>query len=277
MTSYGHIDEFRSENESIEAYLERIDIYFKANDIRDEKKMSIFLSVLGGKAYSVLRDLLGPVKPQEKPFGELKSELKRHFQPKKIVIAERFHFHRRNQAPEESVADFIAQLRRLATHCQFGDHLNEALRDCFVCGLKSEVMQKRLLSKVDLTLKQAVEIAQGIEAAEQHTQQLKTEAVVRRVYQKATRTTICNHCGKNNHKASQCRFKDAVCNNCHKKGHLAKICRAPRQTTDTGAAKKKSHQHRGATNWVDTGYLCIELHHTLQQVLHRVSYFLNEI
>ena len=23
--------------------------------------------------------------------------------------------------------------------------------------------------------------------------------------------------------------------------------------TDTGAAKKKSHQHRGATNWVDTG------------------------
>ena len=45
MTSYGHIDEFRSENESIEAYLERIDIYFKANDIRDEKKVSIFLSV----------------------------------------------------------------------------------------------------------------------------------------------------------------------------------------------------------------------------------------
>ena len=35
--------------------------------------------------------------------------------------------------------------------------------------------------------------------------------------------------------------------------HLAKICRAPRQTTDTGAAKKKSHQHRGATNWVDIG------------------------
>ena len=69
------------------------------------------------------------------------------------MIAEPFYFHRRNQAPEESVADFIAQLRRLAMHCQFGDHLNEALRDRFVCGLKSEVMQKRLLSEVDLTLK----------------------------------------------------------------------------------------------------------------------------
>ena len=39
-----------------------------------------------------------------------------------------------------------------------------------ICELKSEVMQRGLLSKVDLTLKQAVEIAQGIEAAEQHAQ-----------------------------------------------------------------------------------------------------------
>ena len=152
MTSYGHIDQFRLENESIEAYLETVDIYFKANEISDEKKVSIFLSVVGGKIYSLLRDLLAPIKPKEKSFDELVSELKKHFQPKKIVIAEQFHFHRRNQAPEESVADFVAQLRRLATHCQFGGHLNEALRDHFVCGLKSEVMQKRLLSEVDLTL-----------------------------------------------------------------------------------------------------------------------------
>ena len=90
--------------------MEQIDIYFRANNIADEKKVSIFLRVLGGKTYSVLRDLLAPVKPREKSFDELASELKKHFQPKRVVIVERFHFHRRNQAPEESVADFIAQL-----------------------------------------------------------------------------------------------------------------------------------------------------------------------
>ena len=135
MTSYGHIDEFRPENESIEAYLERIELYFSANDVDEEKKVSIFLSVLGGKTYSVLRDLLAPVKPREKSFAALASELTKHFQPRKIVIAERFHFHRRNQAPEENVADFLAQLWKLAKYCEFGDHLNEALRDRFVCGL----------------------------------------------------------------------------------------------------------------------------------------------
>ena len=88
MISYGHIDQFRLENESIEAYLERVNIYFKANKISDEKKLSIFLSVVGGKIYSLLRDLLAPVKPKAKSFDELASKLKKHFQPKKIVIAE---------------------------------------------------------------------------------------------------------------------------------------------------------------------------------------------
>ena len=170
MTSYGCIDEFHPENESIEAYLERLDLYFRANDIKDEqKRVSIFLSVMGGKTYSVLRDLLAPVKTLEKSFDELSSELRKHFQPKKIVIAEQFHFHRRNQAPEENITEYIAQLRKLTTHCEFGDHLSEALRVRFVCGLKSEVIQKRLLSEVDLTFKRAVDIAQAIEAAEQHT------------------------------------------------------------------------------------------------------------
>ena len=76
MTSYGHIDQFRSENESIEAYLERVDIYFRTNEISDKKKVSIFLSVVGGKIYSLLRDLLAPIKLKEKSFDELSSELK---------------------------------------------------------------------------------------------------------------------------------------------------------------------------------------------------------
>ena len=64
ITSYGHIDEFRAENESVKVYLEQIDIYFRANNIADEKKVLIFLSER--KMYLVLRDLLAPVKPREK-------------------------------------------------------------------------------------------------------------------------------------------------------------------------------------------------------------------
>ena len=45
--------------------------------------------------------------------------LKSHFEPAPIVIAERYRFHRREQAAGESIADYVAELRRLTTHCKF--------------------------------------------------------------------------------------------------------------------------------------------------------------
>ena len=97
MTSYGRIKEFRPEEETIESYLERIELFFTANEIADEKKVSVFLSVIGSKTYAVIRSLVAPAKPSDKGLDILCSELKKHFEPSKIVIAERFHFHRRSQ------------------------------------------------------------------------------------------------------------------------------------------------------------------------------------
>ena len=76
-------------------------------------------------------------------------------------MAERFHFHRRQQAVGENVADYVAALRRLAMHCQFGAYLLEALRDRLVCGLRSEEQQKRLLAEHNLTFDKALAIAQS--------------------------------------------------------------------------------------------------------------------
>ena len=64
---------------------------------------------------------------------------------------------------------YIAELQRLATHCQFAGYLNEALRDRFVCGIRSEAIQRSLLTEKDLTLARAIEVAQGMEAAENNT------------------------------------------------------------------------------------------------------------
>ena len=45
------------------------------------------------------------------------------------MIAQRFHFHKCDQLEGGSIADYDARLRKLATHCNFADHLEEALRD----------------------------------------------------------------------------------------------------------------------------------------------------
>ena len=64
--------------------------------------MPVFLSVIGGKTYALLRDLLAPAKPQEKTLAKLAATSKQHFEPKLLLIAEWFHFYRWSQGPSES-------------------------------------------------------------------------------------------------------------------------------------------------------------------------------
>ena len=61
----------------------------------------------------------------------------------------------------------------MATHCQFAGYLDEALRDRFLCGIRSEAIQRSLLMEKDLTLARAIEVAQGTEAAENKMKNLK--------------------------------------------------------------------------------------------------------
>ena len=136
------------------------------------------------------------------------------------MIAERFYFHRRNQSATESIAEYVAELRRLATHCEFGDYLNDALRDRLVCGLSNNSIQKRLLSEVNLTYARAVEMAQGLEAAERNAKKLQGHegTPVNSVGQKGGKKVIsrppekpCYRCGGTGHTSNTCKFRDATC------------------------------------------------------------------
>ena len=178
MTSYGHITEFHPEEETIESYLERTELFFTANGIAEEKKVAVFLSVIGSKTYTILRSLVALAKPSEKRLDFLSAELKKHFTPSKIVIAERFHFHHRSQESEETISEFLAELRRLATRCSFGKFLNNALRDRLVCGMRSESIQWKLLSQRELSLTQAIDIAKEMEAVAWDSNELQGQMLI---------------------------------------------------------------------------------------------------
>ena len=80
------------------AHSDRFEQYVIANEIEDKKKvMATSLTTIGSKTYNILRDLLAPAKPSKLKFEELVETLRNHYEPKPIVIAERFHFHKREQ------------------------------------------------------------------------------------------------------------------------------------------------------------------------------------
>ena len=72
---------------------------------------------------------MAPENLKDSSVEDLLKRLKEHLEPAPIVIVERFKFYQKSQGPEESVAQFMAELRKLAIHCNFGTHLEDALRD----------------------------------------------------------------------------------------------------------------------------------------------------
>ena len=70
---------------------------------------------------------------------------------------------------------FVAELKRLSQHCDFGDNLNDTLRDKLVCGLTSESIQKCLLSESELSFRRAVELAIGLETAAKDSVELRNK------------------------------------------------------------------------------------------------------
>ena len=133
MSTLGTIEFFNPSSEDWNAYCERFDQYVIANEIKEEKKIvATFLTSVGSKTYNVLRDLPAPVKPSSVKLIDLVTTLRDHYEPKPIVIAERFHFHKRERREGEGVAAYSVALKKCSEHYVFGAFLEEALRDRFV-------------------------------------------------------------------------------------------------------------------------------------------------
>ena len=56
MSIVGKIQEFRPETERFSTYVERLKLYFHANSVTEEKKVPVFLTVIGAKNYALLSD-----------------------------------------------------------------------------------------------------------------------------------------------------------------------------------------------------------------------------
>lgn len=169
----GKIEAFNLDSKQWPAYIRRVNQYIRLNDIDDDMKVPLLITVVGEATYALMCDLCAPKFPEDKKFDELVKLVTEHLEPQRSEIAERHVFRLRRQRPGESLAKYLQELKHLATTCNFGkcsqcSTLEENLRDQFVSGLASDVMRSRIFAEKSIKYKEAVELALALEAAEKH-------------------------------------------------------------------------------------------------------------
>ena len=72
-TMFGKLEEFdMATGKDWIQYIERMEYYFQASKITEgDTKKAILISVMGEKAYKLMRSLVSPAKPNDKSFGQL--------------------------------------------------------------------------------------------------------------------------------------------------------------------------------------------------------------
>ncbi|KFD51348.1 hypothetical protein M513_07753 [Trichuris suis] len=265
MAKLGPIEEFDVSNPAgwLE-YSERLQFHFEANGTSGtSKRLAVLCSVCGPKTYSIIRSLTFPDSPASKSFEQVLKLLNDHFLPKSSEIYHRFVYQRRLQRPDETVSSYVAELRRLAQYCNFGDILDSTLRDQLVCGLRDQKLQRQLLCVSELTFSSALSLALTAEAynsevakmhsphrgesqdvqlirRDNHPQERVQRTVREQAIPAGPRKTSCYRCGEQ-HSPASCRFKSATCNFCKRVGHIERVCRSK---VNSSTAKQKQAAKR---------------------------------
>ena len=211
-----------------------MDQYFTANDITNPVKMrAILLSFCQSSTYKLIRSLVAPDKPTERSYSELVTLVGEHYHPKPSTTVQRFKFNSRVRQTGESISTFVAALRQLTEHCEFGPLLEDMLSDRLVCGVGDERIQRRLLAEPSLTFKKAFELSTVDTDTDAQDLQLKPRpnANVHAIQKSVTPPHAsaplgrCDRCG-GEHRKSDCHFAEVVYHSCGKKGHHSRVCRS---------------------------------------------------
>nr|XP_029724534.1 uncharacterized protein LOC115264690 isoform X2 [Aedes albopictus] len=92
------------------------------------------------------------------PYKDICDALCKRYDQCESILRRRYKFYRREQGSSESAEDFIRAVKQLAERCDFGGFKSEAIRDRLVFGINDRDLQKRLMDKGDLTLRETEQL-----------------------------------------------------------------------------------------------------------------------
>lgn len=236
-----NIKPFSSEDDDLEEYLNILEHIFIVNDTQDAKKVSCLIGMGGMDIAKSIYSIVQPKKPEECSYKDLRKLLLEYYKPARNVRAERFKFMARMMRDDESLADFIVELKLLAASCDFGTYLDQALSDKLIWAIRDQSIQKQLIDepvtkKFEEICAKALSIeiiSKGIADIQAGPSNVNTNWVgkIKHNYSNASRELGENDLRRKLSKSRSAKSNDEVviCYRCQREGHIAKYCKNSRE------------------------------------------------
>ncbi|KAJ0169243.1 hypothetical protein K1T71_015273 [Dendrolimus kikuchii] len=231
-----------------EVFEQQLDCVVLLNEISEDKKVPLLITKLSPVVFVNLLYLCEPISPLKKQFNELCKVLKENYSKTTSYTINRTEFRKRNQHSNESIEEFVFQLRKLAKNCKFPDN-DDQIKEKLIDGVSSQTISMEMIKNSDLSLNKLITIGRSLEAALQlnsgksngnnegnmFTNQIKRKSnnswKTQREQNKQEIKCYC--CGKNNHVRAQCSLNKKYCSECGKQGHIFKMCPSKRLLKST--------------------------------------------
>ena len=210
-------------------------------DKEDEaRQVATLLAVIGKEANKVFRTFVWSSEGDDKKIEVVLKQFEDYCIPRQNVTYDRFCLFTRDQAPTETVDQYMMELRRIASNCDLESITpDQILRDRLVTGIRDVKVRERLLRDNKLTLEKALDIVRAAESTEVQMKEMNLQAGLHAVRQtqnedesneagpKSDKVAIkdCKYCGRN-HEKRKCPAFGQTCRKCGIKNHFAAKCQA---------------------------------------------------
>ena len=138
---------------------QRFEIYLDASgrqESTDKVKISL-LHALGSKGIEIYNTFT-LTEEEHTSFPAVLQKFHNHFVPKPNITYQRHQFFTRNQKPDETVDQYVTDLRILSRTCEFATSKDSLIRDRMACEVADTRLTERLLRTTGLDLEKAISI-----------------------------------------------------------------------------------------------------------------------
>lgn len=124
---------------------------------------ALLLNAIGDRALKIYNNFTFEQSENQRDFKVVLKKFDSYFLPEVNETYERHSFFLREQHVDESIDQYVTELRDLSSTCNFGSLTDNLIRDRIVLGIRDRSIKDRLLRIKDLDLNKALEVCRAAE------------------------------------------------------------------------------------------------------------------